>query len=225
MGEERPHFSVMTQGVFRPDKIAASVDRFWASGACEAETVAFQLKQLGYNDPSGKTCVEFGCGLGRVTIPLARQFAEVHAYDISGSHLTLARKRANAQSATNIRFHHRGGASLEPVEKCDFFYSRLVFQHNPPPVIRELIRLALDSLRPGGLAIFGAPVYLGGYRFGIAEYLEGPETGRLEMHCIPQRQIFSLISAAQCSLIEVREERSVTNTMECLADLFVVGRP
>ena len=37
--------------------------------------------------------------MGRVTIPLAARFAEVHAYDISPSHLALAQQRAEAMGA------------------------------------------------------------------------------------------------------------------------------
>ena len=102
---------------------------------------------------------------------------------------------------------------------------RLVFQHNPPPIIGELIGLALGSLRPGGIAFFGVPIYLPGYRFRIEEYLAAPRNGCMEMHRIPQRKIFSLIDAAQCSPIEVREMRRVLLKGEGLSNLFVVGRP
>jgi SAM-dependent methyltransferase len=225
MGAVRPHHSVMTEEQYRPRNLDKSLDDFWRSGVAELETIDFHLEQLGCRELHDKTCVEYGCGLGRVTIPLATRFAVVHAYDISPTHLAGARERAAVAGRVNIQFHERGGGLLSPLEPCDFFYSRLVFQHNPPPVIRELIRLALNALHPGGLAIFGVPVYLADYRFRIEEYLRQPPTPFIEMHCLPQREIFSLIAGAGCSLLEVREERNVTPTTECLANLFVVTRP
>ena len=225
MGAVRPHHSVMTAPQYRPDNIEKSLEDFWRSGAAELETIDFHLRQLGFGELHQKICVEYGCGLGRVTMPLATRFATVHAYDISSTHLAAARERANALGQTNVRFHERGNGLLSPLEPCDFFYSRLVFQHNPPPVIRELIRLALKALRPGGLAIFGVPVYLADYRFRIEEYLQQPHRPFIEMHCLPQREVFSIVAVARCSLVEVREERNITRTMECLANLFVVRRP
>jgi SAM-dependent methyltransferase len=223
LADERPHHSVLTQTRFKPENVDASADSFWESGEVEVRTTAALLRQIGLN-PGTRICVEYGCGLGRVTVPLAGEFAKVHAYDISANHLAMARQRSVAMGAGNIVFHHRGNGLLEPLEACDFFYSRLVFQHNPPPIIRELVGLALRSLAPGGVAIFGVPVYWLGYRFRIDEYLaEAGEPG-MEMHCIPQREVFSLIAAEGCSLIDVREERTLAVGFACLSNLFVVQR-
>ena len=221
LGQVRPHFSVLTQNEFLPENIGGSIDRFWATGELEADVAAFVLSRCGFSDLAQKTCVEYGCGVGRVTIPLAGRFAEVHAYEISPSYIALAQQRAEAMMAGNIRFHSCAGGLPDRLESCDFFYSRLVFQHNPPPIIRELIGRALGSLRPGGIALFGVPIYLSGYRFQIEEYLAQQRRG-LEMHCIPQREVFSLIAAAQCAVLELREERDAG--MEGLGNLFVVQR-
>ncbi|HWB47711.1 MAG TPA: class I SAM-dependent methyltransferase [Stellaceae bacterium] len=225
MGEDWPHFSVLSEEQYLPGNLAGSLDQFWAIGRGEADLAVSLLRQLDFGDPAEKTCVEYGCGVGRVTIPLAARFGEVHAYDISASHLALARQRAETMRAANIGFHHRGSGLLEPLAPCDFFYSRLVFQHNPPPVMRELVRLALASLRPGGVAIFEIPVYLAGYRFHIDDYLDNPPPERMQMHCLPQREIFSLISQAGCFLLEVREDRTIEIRRECLGNFFVIGRP
>jgi len=225
MGEDWPHFSVLSEEQFLPRNLARSLDRFWDSGESEAETTLSLLRQLSFGNTAAKTCVEYGCGLGRVTIPLSRQFGQVHGYDISARHLLLARQRAEAVGCDNVRFHHRGDGLLAPLTTCDFFYSRLVFQHNPPPVMRELVRLALASLRPGGIAIFELPVYLSGYAFRVEEYLNAPRKERMEMHCLPQREVFALVEAVGCSLIEVREDRTVEIKQECLGNYFVITRP
>jgi 2-polyprenyl-3-methyl-5-hydroxy-6-metoxy-1,4-benzoquinol methylase len=222
-GETDPHYSVMANSQFRAARIAGSIERFWASGDGDAKIAASVLSRLGFGDLSQRTCTEYGCGIGRVTIPLAVRFANVVSYDISQSHLALARQRADAAGVDNISFHHCAGGIPDCLEDCDFFYSRLVFQHNPPPVIRKLICLALASLRPGGMAMFGVPIYFANYRFQIDEYLaSASESSEMEMHCIPQREVFSLVAAAGCSLIEVREEPRYKNG---IGNTFLVGRP
>jgi SAM-dependent methyltransferase len=225
LGFARPHFSVLTEKEFLPGNIDSSIDRFWASGDVDASVATNILSRYGFNDLAQKTCVEYGCGVGRVTIPLAARFAEVIAYDVSPTHLGLARQRASDMAVENIRFHRCAEGVPDRLESCDFFYSRLVFQHNPPPIIRELIRRALGSLRSGGIAIFGVPTYISGYRFRIDEYLALPQPKRMEEHCIPQREVFSLIAAAQCSVIGVGAERTIRRSAEVLGNLFAVRRP
>jgi SAM-dependent methyltransferase len=222
-GETDPHYSVLANSQFRAAKISGSIEQFWTSGEGDAKIAVSALARLGFGNLNHKTCVEYGCGVGRVTIPLAARFAAVDSYDISRSHLALGRERAEAAGAGNVRFHDCAGGIPDRLEKCDFFYSRLVFQHNPPPLICELIRLALAALRPGGIAMFGVPIYFADYRFRIDEYLAlPPDPAEMEMHCIPQREVFSLIAAAGCSLIEVREEPRYKTG---IGNTFLVKRP
>src|SRR5258706_11250982 len=188
LGEVRPHFSVLTQQKFLPGSMNAElIKRFYASGVSEVSVIATMLRRYGFSDPESKICVEYGCGLGRVTLPLAKMFKAVHGYDISANHLALAEDRAAETGMHNIEFHLCSSEVIvEQLERCDFFYSRIVFQHNPPPIIRELIGAALDSLRAGGIAIFQVPTYSQGYSFRVKDYLAQPSTFGIEMHCIPQ---------------------------------------
>jgi SAM-dependent methyltransferase len=80
---------------------------------------------------------------------LAGKFKRVDGYDISPGHLERARQRAQETGIRNVALHECSSNMLASLEKCDFFYSRIVFQHKPPPVIVELIRTAVlgDGLR------------------------------------------------------------------------------
>jgi SAM-dependent methyltransferase len=224
LGDARPHYSVLTTAAFLPENIAGSMESFWKSGRQEAATIRALLQRHGFSDLKQKTCVEYGSGVGRVTVPLAELFEEVHAYDISDGHLSLAENRAREVRADNIKFHSCAAKPLCALKKCDFFYSRIVFQHNPPPVMRELVLLALRSLNAGGVAIFQLPIYMKGYRFSIEEYLGKAPRLDMEMHCIPQREIFGLVAAQGCSVLEVREDSSVGRA-DWISNTFVVARP
>ena len=49
--------------------------------------------------PSRELALDFGCGSGRLTLPLARRFEQVIAFDISGPHARLCRRALPAAGA------------------------------------------------------------------------------------------------------------------------------
>jgi SAM-dependent methyltransferase len=223
LGEVTPHFSVLTDRKFLPEGLAQSIDEFWETGRHEAELVVRTLERHGLA-LAGKTCVEYGCGVGRVTTGLSRAFARLHAYDISPAHLELARQRARELGVGNVQFHECAVGSLIDLERCDAFYSRLVFQHNPPPVISELIRRALGALRPGGLAVFQIPSYISGYHFRLQEWLKDEHLPDIQMHCLPQPRIFGLIAERRCELLEMREDNATGGRGRMVSNMFVVRK-
>jgi SAM-dependent methyltransferase len=221
LGVVAPHFSVRTEKRFLPDNLPGAIEEFWDSGRNEAERVLRTLARHGFAF-SGKTCVEYGCGVGRITTGLSRRFLRVDAYDISAAHLDLARKRARELGVGNVRFHECSANILGGLEACDVFYSRLVFQHNPPPVIAQLIRKALGALRPGGIAVFQVPSYRSGYSFKLREWLETDHPLDMQMHCLPQAKIFELIAELRCAVLEVREDGAAGDMF--ISNTFVVRK-
>src|SRR4051812_14996667 len=127
-------------------------ERFWAQGV---ETLDEILSLLGVRVESADRVVEIGCGVGRLTRPLAERAADVRALDVSGEMLDLAR-RYN-ESIENVTWLHGDGASLSAVETASatVCFSHVVFQHIEDPAItlgyvREIGRV----LEPGGWAAF-----------------------------------------------------------------------
>ena len=225
LGISRPHFSVLTEQRFLPENIAGSLGQFWQSGQTEAASIAAIARRYNEGDPSSQTCVEFGCGVGRVTMALARHYRSVQAYDISATHLALARQRAQETATTNVVFHLCSDDPLAALQPCDLFYSLIVFQHNPPVLITRLVRSALRSLRPGGIAIFQVPTYHLGYRFRTADWLATEHVPDMQMHCLPQTRIFELIAQEGCLVKEVREDDWAGPADERLSNTFVVKKP
>ncbi len=226
LGEVRPHHSVLTVKDYLPESVNEdSIESFYASGALEVSTIFAILRRHGFSQPESKVCVEYGCCLGRVTFALGANFKRVHGYDISPNHLTLAQRRASDKGLKNVQFHlcssDVAGESLEP---CDFFYSCIVFQHNPPPIMRALIGACLRSLRAGGIGIFQVPTFGTDYSFRIKQYLANPAPLDIEMHCIPQQEVFSLIAEARCKILEVREDGGIGWPGRWISNTFVVER-
>jgi SAM-dependent methyltransferase len=223
LGVVRPHFSVLTDKKFLPDSLAGSIDDFWSSGDTASAQLLRTLARHGFT-PSGKTCVEYGCGVGRVTTALARSFARVDAYDISAAHLELAQQRARELGVDNVHFHECAANIRADLEPCDTFYSRIVFQHNPPPLITQLIRKALAALRAGGIAAFQVPSYMSGYRFRLREWLEADHPLDMQMHCLPQAKIFELVAEQRCALLEVTEDGAAGARDRIVSNTFVVRK-
>ncbi len=224
LGIDRPHFSVITDPRFLPENISGSLNDFWQTGQREAAMVVNVARRHLTGDSANQTCVEYGCGVGRVTIDLARDFAIVHAYDISATHLALARRRSHDNGLTNIVFHHCGDDPLARLEPCDLYYSVIVFQHNPPVIISRLIRSALRTLKPSGIALFQVPTYEAGYRFRTAAWLAASHAPDMQMHCLPQSRIFEIIAEEHCAVLEVREDNWAGPATQRLSNSFVVRK-
>ncbi|MBA2505095.1 MAG: class I SAM-dependent methyltransferase [Thermoleophilaceae bacterium] len=127
-------------------------ERFWAGGRTTLDKF---LELSGVDLPAGGVAVEIGCGVGRLTRPLAERTAFVHAVDVSERMLALARDRH--AELENVEWIHGDGTSLAGVGDgvADVCISQIVFQHIPDPAItlgyvREIGRVLAD----GGVAGF-----------------------------------------------------------------------
>lgn len=207
LGEEQPHWSVVTAEEFRPGRIGESLESFYASGEENVATLARTLARNGIDASRVRRCMDFGCGVGRLTVALAKRFPEVVAVDVSASHLAVAREALSRFGVANASLHR-----LETIEDVaglpvvDLVYSVIVLQHNPPPVMHALFEGLLGRLAPGGAAVIQVPTYLPpGYRFDLAEYEKGGER-QMEMHPLPQRDVFAIARAAGVEVLEVLED-------------------
>lgn len=130
----------------------ADPERFWAGGEADLDTL---LEAVDVAIRRSDVVVEIGCGVGRITRPLAARAGEVIAVDVSERMLELAR-RENSQ-LHNVRWLLGDGSTLAGIAdgSADAFVSHVVFQHIPDPritlrYVREMGRV----LRSGGWSAF-----------------------------------------------------------------------
>jgi ubiquinone/menaquinone biosynthesis C-methylase UbiE len=105
--------------------------------------------------PEEMRVLEIGCGAGRLTLALAELFGEVHAVDVSGEMVKLAREVLRERS--NAFVYQNNGMDLKVLDDrpFDFAFSLLVFQHIPSKrVIEGYVREVSRLLRPGTLFKF-----------------------------------------------------------------------
>jgi SAM-dependent methyltransferase len=224
LGDKHPFYSVITEERYTPERINESETQFWQSGQIEAEELADYLRDLGLTNLNDAVLLDYGSGVGRVTIPLAAIAREVVAYDLSEPHLKLARERAAVLGRTNIRLVALGDALPTVLEPCDVFYSRIVLQHNPPPLIGHLIRVLIRSLRRGGVGVFQVPTYYVGYRYKLREAIHSPRRFEMEMHCYPQAHLFTLIAEEGARLVQVRDDDAPGRRELFVSNTFVIAK-
>lgn len=182
LGEEDPHWSVLTSDSYRANKLdQKALERFYASGQGSTNTLRTMLARAGL-EIRGGVCLELGAGVGRVTRHLADLFDKVVAVDISPGNLALCREHMAASGVGNVETIQVSGVKdFETLPEFDFFYSIIVLQHNPPPIQKAILRTLFKKLRAGGMVFFQIPTSFKGYSFDAQNYLDTANPG-MEMH-------------------------------------------
>jgi SAM-dependent methyltransferase len=208
LGVSEPHWSVLAHDAFLATNIAKVEPEFYESGKDAIHMLCRTAERCGTSLSGLSRCFELGCGLGRITIWLAGLFERLVAADISPAHLALARQAVDRLEVANVELVHlHSFGTFEAIPEFDVFFSFIVLQHNPPPLIAALLRIILGKLRAGGIAYFQVPTYRLNYDFQIEEYLRSVDfSGRMEMHVIPQSVLFDILRQSGCRVLECRED-------------------
>ena len=124
---------------------------FYATGRAEVDAALTAARALGAR-PGHRTALDFGCGVGRLSIALATHVDEVIGVDISPPMIEQA--CANDETG-RCTFVLNTGTDLSMIEDdyVDIAYSSLVLQHIPPPHNVRYLGELLRVLRPGGLLV------------------------------------------------------------------------
>jgi SAM-dependent methyltransferase len=203
LGRQEPFWSVLTHDDYRTINIDdAGLARFYESGAHHAALLDLFCGRNEVEMPHG-VCLELGCGVGRVTKHLAKQFEKVIAVDVSEGNLDLCRAMAEKERLANIEcVLLQSPTAIAKFPKFDCFYSTIVLQHNPPPLQRFLLDSILKRLNAGGVFLFQTQTHAPGYEFNIQEFLESP-VHPMDMHSFPMNEIFKVIEERGHSVCEV----------------------
>jgi ubiquinone/menaquinone biosynthesis C-methylase UbiE len=128
-------------------------ESFYEVGAIDWNLFRSKWEQYGVRPG---TCVEIGCGAGRLTAHLARYFQCVHGLDVSAGMIEYARTRVPA----NVSLHVSGGLEIPlPDGSVDAVFSAHVLQHlqntdAAAAYICEMHRVLL----PGGTIMVHVPL-------------------------------------------------------------------
>jgi 2-polyprenyl-3-methyl-5-hydroxy-6-metoxy-1,4-benzoquinol methylase len=226
LGSVEPYWSVLTHPSFRTEVFARYKEEFFESGKSNLEDFLAFTQRSGIHLPRERTCFELGCGVGRLTAWLSTVFSRVIAADISAGHLEIAETVLAERGVRNVSLLHLG--KLDDVEKVgsfDVFFSVIVLQHNPPPIMSYMLRTLLRQLNPGGMGYFQIPTYSKGYTFRVKDYLSAQikSERHMEEHVLPQKNVIEIIYDCNCKLLEVRED-AWTGDINGVSNTFLVQK-
>lgn len=148
-GRESPYYGVLAEERFNSANISEHRDDFFESGR------AFVVALLGRYEshfgplPRGRA-LDHGCGVGRLTLPLAKEFASVVGLDVSPSMLAEAGENARRLGAGNVEFALADDGLSNASGEFDFVNSYITLQHIPVRRGLPIIARLVDKVRPGG---------------------------------------------------------------------------
>jgi 2-polyprenyl-3-methyl-5-hydroxy-6-metoxy-1,4-benzoquinol methylase len=150
-GQVDPYFGVLTTAKYHSWALTEETrGQFFRSGERHVEGVMKTLREINPGFSPARA-VDFGCGVGRVALPLARESASVVGVDISPGMLSEAQKNAADRGVSNVIF------TREVAGRFDLVHSFMVLQHISPrrglPIVRDLV----SHLDPGGMVVLQIP--------------------------------------------------------------------
>jgi 2-polyprenyl-3-methyl-5-hydroxy-6-metoxy-1,4-benzoquinol methylase len=153
-----PYYAVLSLPEFRSQSLDEQTKlKFWQTGHDHVETVFSIIKRHLVPEFRPSHALDFGCGVGRVLIPLAAKCGKVVGLDSSESMLVEAEQNCRAAQLTNFELAVTDQSIGAPAGTYDFIHSALVFQHIPRPKGEQLLKHLLDLLAPEGVAMLQLP--------------------------------------------------------------------
>jgi 2-polyprenyl-3-methyl-5-hydroxy-6-metoxy-1,4-benzoquinol methylase len=150
-GKQDPYFGVVSHPEYRADRIdKAARERFFRGGEVEMAETLSAVRALTGPDFRPRRALDFGCGVGRLTIPLAREAAQVVGVDVSPAMMAEARANCARAGLTNVEFRQSAPGLPDVEGRFDFVHSYIVFQHIPPSIGYGLFEDLLDRVAEAG---------------------------------------------------------------------------
>jgi SAM-dependent methyltransferase len=152
IAEDNPYWGVLSEEAFRGTRLSPKdKERFYASGRVYIENLLGFVKKHIADDFKIRRGLDFGCGVGRLLIPIALNAEEAVGIDVAQKMVEITTKNledAGISNATAVL----GDDSLSSVKgRFNFVNSFIVLQHIPPERGTRLISHLLGILEVGGI--------------------------------------------------------------------------
>jgi SAM-dependent methyltransferase len=131
-------------------------DEFFATGREEVAVALRRARELCPRMGAGRA-LDFGCGVGRLTLALADSFTAAHGVDIAPGMIAAARRFDAAGAVAGYHVNAKPDLGLFDDGHFDFVYSSITLQHMAPRWIRGYLREFGRVLAVGGVVAFQLP--------------------------------------------------------------------
>jgi SAM-dependent methyltransferase len=152
LGRNDPYFAVLTDPRFRGATISGDLQsEFFQSGVDHIAWLTRCVERYFGGFANARSALDFGCGVGRLVIPLARGFDDVVGVDVSPAMLKEAASNCTQQGVQNVKLVRSDDELSQLDVTFDFIHSVMTLQHIAPPRGEAIIRRLLSRLRPNGI--------------------------------------------------------------------------
>jgi ubiquinone/menaquinone biosynthesis C-methylase UbiE len=205
-------------------------EAFLRSGDEHVAGLVRYLDGIGLGLPARRErALDFGCGIGRLTLPLASHFRHVDGIDISE---LMLRQAAELNGIPDrVTYHHNQTDDLGrfPADSFDFVYTYITLQHVEPKYAKRYIEEFVRILHPEGLAVFHVPTAVRNRRerlrqaipevFALVGMLRRGIPAVMEAHAIPESEVVEVVEHAGGRVEHV--QRGLGNSTLPSAQYFV----
>jgi 2-polyprenyl-3-methyl-5-hydroxy-6-metoxy-1,4-benzoquinol methylase len=151
IGTADPYFAVVWHDEYRSSVFdEAARAQFFKSGERDIAATIEGMERLIGRPFRPARALDFGCGVGRLTLALARMSGHVVGVDISSAMLDEAARNATRYGIANVSFHESRPALAGVEGPFDFVHSMIVLQHIPLALGYAYVSAMLDRLSPSG---------------------------------------------------------------------------
>jgi 2-polyprenyl-3-methyl-5-hydroxy-6-metoxy-1,4-benzoquinol methylase len=154
IGKTDPYFGVLVERKYRSSALTAeSRDDFFRSGEEHVERMMDRIGRYFDHSCRFQRALDFGCGVGRLVIPLARWTEEAVGIDISESMLCEAKENCRRHHQTNVTLLKCDDRLSSLNGEFDLIHSHIVLQHIPARRGYRIVANLLTHLQAGGVGV------------------------------------------------------------------------
>lgn len=153
-GQDDPLWAILTQEGLKGNKW--NEKDFFNTGKETIQHIFEFLHRLNVRVHYG-SALDFGCGVGRLSQPLALRFEQVSGVDIAASMIDLAVRHNQYPDRCTYYLNTVNNLNQFDNEQFDFILSLLVLQHMKPEYAKNYIKEFVRILKPGGILFFQLP--------------------------------------------------------------------
>jgi 2-polyprenyl-3-methyl-5-hydroxy-6-metoxy-1,4-benzoquinol methylase len=129
-GKEDPYYGVLSTNDFRRNSLDANLELFFFTGE---QYISDRMNLIQQHFPTAAmgNAFDFGCGVGRLAMPMARRYAKVVGLDISTHMIAEAILNSERFGCQNIEYKSGNLSSINGNSLFDFINTFIVLQHIP----------------------------------------------------------------------------------------------
>jgi len=148
-------------------------EEFLATGRAEVARFIAELSKVAPALPR-RRALDFGCGIGRVTLALSEHFEHVTGVDVAASMIERARQTNRDRPNCTFVLNRAPDLSQFPSGSFETVYTRLVLQHIRPDLMRTYLAELIRVVAPGGILMAQLPTPAGS---SASVFVNAPVTG------------------------------------------------